>query len=45
VVRVDTAYPDGTPAQPEWHAGDKYPLAGRSLVLMTQSPASPPSLP
>jgi isoamylase len=38
VARLDTACPDGEPARQAWHAGERYPLAGRSLVLMTQSP-------
>lgn len=37
-VRLDTSCPDGQPAKADWHAGDRYPLAGRSLVLMTQAP-------
>ncbi|MFT3859040.1 MAG: hypothetical protein QM742_16585 [Aquabacterium sp.] len=37
-AQIDTARPDGEPARKEWHAGERYPLAGRSLVLMTQSP-------
>lgn len=37
-ARLDTASPDGQPQKTDWHAGERYPLAGRSLVLMTQAP-------
>jgi isoamylase len=44
LARLDTAQPEGEPARKDWHAGERYPLAGRSLVLMTQPPqASPPA--
>lgn len=36
-VVLDTAAPEGEPPRREWHAGERYPVAGRSLVLMTQS--------
>src|SRR5690606_30287214 len=37
-AHIDTAGKDGAPTRREWHPGERYPLAGRSLVLMTQSP-------
>jgi glycogen operon protein len=37
-AQLDTAQTDGRPAKDQWHAGERYPVAGRSLVLMTQSP-------
>ncbi|MFN3886261.1 MAG: glycogen debranching protein GlgX [Aquabacterium sp.] len=35
-VRLDTAAEDGAPSRLTWHVGERYPVAGRSLVLMTQ---------
>jgi glycogen operon protein len=40
-VRLDTAFAEGVPVQHDWSAGDAYPMAGRSLVLLTQE--TPPT--
>ena len=37
-ARLDTSRPDGEPLKTDWLGGDRYSLAGRSLVLMTQGP-------
>ncbi len=39
-LRLDTAHDEGLDAEfgrAEWRAGDTYPMAGRSVVLMTQA--------